>query len=178
MDRISEIIEHMRISYKSKGELKLETVDVNQIITKTKEFLSQKLMLHQINIQLNLEKNLSKIIFSEIQFQQILINLIDNAVNSLDKEKKSGKKIEIKSFENDEKIIIQISDNGSGIEKDYLEKIFDPFFTTNPKEESSGMGLYIVYNILSSYNAIIKASNQLPQGAVFTIELNKEKGEK
>ena len=178
VDRISEIIEHMRISYKSKGELKLETVDVNQIITKTKEFLSQKLMLHQINIQLNLEKNLSKIIFSEIQFQQILINLIDNAVNSLDKEKKSGKKIEIKSFENDEKIIIQISDNGSGIEKDYLEKIFDPFFTTNPKEESSGMGLYIVYNILSSYNAIIKASNQLPQGAVFTIELNKEKGEK
>ena len=73
-----------------------------------------------------------------------------------------------------DKIKVEISDDGKGISKENLEKIFDPFFTTKRGQGGSGLGLSIVYNIVTeALGGRIEASSELGKGTTFTIELPK-----
>lgn len=115
------------------------------------------------------------------QIQQVIVNLCTNAAHAMDYEgilQIALKKIAIKADDH-EKFGLQpgcyaklsITDNGSGIEKQNIEKIFDPYFTTKPFGKSSGLGLAVAYGIVQSHNGAIKVTSERDCGSCFTVYL-------
>jgi nitrogen fixation/metabolism regulation signal transduction histidine kinase len=100
------------------------------------------------------------------QIEQVLINLIKNAVAAI-ADKKNGS-IQLKAFNNEEGTIIQIEDNGSGISKDIIEDIFVPFYTT--KKNGSGIGLSLSKQIMQNHNGTISVNSVCDQGAIFALK--------
>tara|TARA_R110002020_G_scaffold199626_5_gene401120 strand:+ start:1700 stop:2779 length:1080 start_codon:yes stop_codon:yes gene_type:complete len=104
-----------------------------------------------------------------IQLTQIIFNLIINAIYF---SPKNGL-VTIEALQSKDHILLKISDEGSGLSEEALEKVFQPFYTTKPIGEGSGLGLSVVHGIVASHNGTIIAENNPQKGAVFTVKLPK-----
>ncbi len=107
------------------------------------------------------------------QLQQVFLNILMNAEYAVKEAGRMEKIIEFKTYYDKEqnKIIVKISDNGTGITPDVLPKIFDPFFTTKPVDKGTGLGLSITYSILKQHGASISVESTPGEGTTFTVEL-------
>lgn len=101
-------------------------------------------------------------------FRQVLINILLNAIESMDK---YDKKIIISSYIKDNKVYLSISDNGCGIASESIDKIFNPFYTTKPS--GTGIGLFVSYQLMSENNGQIKVDSTPGEGTTFSIEFEK-----
>jgi signal transduction histidine kinase len=97
---------------------------------------------------------------------QVLINLLANARDAL--ERKKNKKIKLTGFRMGEKIFIQVSDNGPGIDQESIDKVFIPFFTT--KKKGSGIGLSLARQIMRLHKGSIYFNTEEGKGTTFTLE--------
>jgi two-component system NtrC family sensor kinase len=102
------------------------------------------------------------------QINQVFMNIITNAIQSIDGKGDIWIKTEKKGLE----VHISIRDSGKGIPPEIQEKIFDPFFTTKPVGQGTGLGLSISYGIIQKHKGQIKVSSQPGQGTTFTIILS------
>ncbi|MDF2952949.1 MAG: Signal transduction histidine kinase [Thermodesulfobacterium sp.] len=138
---------------------------INNSIHLLKGYISSK-----ISLKLDIPQSI-EIWGNKSQIQQIFINLIKNAVEAI----KGEGEIEIKAFQEKDKIKIIVKDNGEGIPKDYLSRIFEPFFSTK-KTGGHGIGLFVVYNLIKEHKGNIWVESEVNKGTTFYIEfpLNKE----
>jgi len=104
-----------------------------------------------------------------IQLTQIIFNLVINAIYF---SPKNGK-VTIDASESNTHIILKISDEGSGLSSEAMDKVFQPFFSTKPTGEGSGLGLSVVHGIVASHKGSITVSNNRGAGATFTVTLPK-----
>lgn len=104
------------------------------------------------------------------RLEQVIVNLLINAAQSLENKEK---KIYIKTYQQAQKIYIEVSDEGCGIPTENLDKIFDPFFTTKTNSGGTGLGLSISYAIIQDMQGEIKVSSIMGKGSMFIIELPK-----
>ncbi len=132
--------------------------------------LNPELENKNIKLLLNLNK-ISNILVDEKLLKQVIINIVKNAEEALIETKKEIKKIEIFLLEKDNKIHINIKDNGIGIKDEVKEEIFKPQFST--KEKGSGIGLTISYKIIKELGGEIFAESKEGKGTIFTITLPK-----
>jgi two-component system NtrC family sensor kinase len=101
------------------------------------------------------------------QIEQVLVNMIDNAVHAMPE----GGTLRINLSQVSSAAAIAIQDSGKGIEPEHLRRIFDPFFTTKPEGEGTGLGLSVSYGIISSHNGRIDVESEVGEGTTFTILL-------
>lgn len=101
------------------------------------------------------------------QLNQVWMNLLINACQAID----NTGDIWLRAYKENEMIVVEIKDNGRGIEKEKLEKIFDPFFTTKPVGQGTGLGLSITHSIIQKHNGIILVESTIGQGSKFTVKL-------
>lgn len=135
-----------------------------------------------IEIQLELDPETGNIEADPVQIDQILINLAVNAKDAM----QQGGTLTIKTYntiikEFDQQklntiqpgtyVVMEVRDNGIGMEKDIVEKIFEPFFTTKDKSKGTGLGLSTVYGIVHQYNGAIDVTSKLNHGTVFRVYL-------
>ncbi len=106
-----------------------------------------------------------------LQIEQLITNLINNAIDAMEK---GGTIRLIIEDAGDEKVRLTVSDNGPGIEDHVMDKIFSPFFTTKSADKGTGLGLYIVKNICKNHDAEIKCYSESGHGARFVITFNRE----
>ena len=170
-EKISEIILHMRSLVKQDNVTEFELVDINKVIKKAFKLINEQLQSHGINVKLELQKDLPKIYAHSTPVEQIISNLVINAMHSLDTAEKEDKIIMISTIKKDENCILEVTDNGPGIPEENLNSIFDPFFTTKVNEEGMGLGLTIIQNFVNSFGGTISAKNLSQGGAVFTVSL-------
>ena len=162
------------------GKEKKQPMDVNQVIEDTVALMSSHLKKNMVDVKLNLAATTTQIKASPQQIGQVIMNLVNNAVEAIvaapdfeEKLKKFssiGGEIVIDTSIQDEKIIINLSDSGPGISNSDLEYIFDPFFTRK-KIMGLGVGLSICYGIIEDHQGTITAENSPDGGVVFTISL-------
>ncbi len=162
------------------GKEKKQPMDVNQVIEDTVALMSGHLKKNMVDVKLNLAATTTQIKASPQQIGQVIMNLVNNAVEAIvaapdfeEKLKKFssiGGEIVIDTSIQDEKIIINLSDSGPGISNSDLEYIFDPFFTRK-KIMGLGVGLSICYGIIEDHQGTITAENSPDGGVVFTISL-------
>ncbi len=162
------------------GKEKKQPMDVNQVIENTVALMSSHLKKNMVNVKLNLAATTTQIKASPQQIGQVIMNLVNNAVEAIvaapdfeEKLKKFssiGGEIVIDTSIQDETIIINVNDNGPGISNNDLEYIFDPFFTRK-KKMGMGVGLSICYGIIEDHQGTITAENSPHGGVVITISL-------
>jgi len=164
-------ITHKLLSFARKTSPKLEEVQINAII---KEVVSITDMAAYIKILINthLDERLPIIFGSQTEIQQILLNLINNALHALEKD---GGTISITSRWEENHILLIVEDDGPGIPKANLDRIFDPFFTTKPVGKGSGLGLSICFGIIKKMGGSIDVYSIIDKGTRFEIRFPVEK---
>lgn len=125
---------------------------------------------NEINVNLNIEPEHLMIRADKEQVEQVLINLIKNAIQAMGENEELEKPKEISIctvVESDERILVKIKDNGTGIDEEALKKVFIPFFTT--KKSGSGIGLSLSKQIMRKHNGNISVQSVVNEGTEFTL---------
>ncbi|HKK94786.1 MAG TPA: transporter substrate-binding domain-containing protein [Anaerovoracaceae bacterium] len=165
VDRISGLIDNLlRFSKLSNEDKKL--LDLGKLINSIIELEDKNLKVKDIRVNLNIDSNI-KVKTNEDVFKLLLLNLLNNSIDSYENIFRDHKTIEIDIEKAEHEIIIKFSDNGCGIDELSLENIFNPFYTT--KESGTGLGLYIISTEIEKMNGIITASSEIGKGTSFHI---------
>lgn len=173
MNKMAEIIDHMRIfSRRTVGMLR-ETVELNIIIENALKFTGQQLQDYNISLIKELSSPLPVIIGDPVRLEQVFLNLITNARDSVESCRKEDGRIEIRSYKVDggKEVAIEVKDNGKGISEDVKEKIFQPFFTTKEVGKGTGLGLSVASKIIEEHKGRIEVESKIGEGALFRVIL-------
>ncbi len=161
-------ITHKLLSFARKTDSRIQAIDINQSLDEVVYLSSQRAKFSNITIKTEFQKRLPTLHASETEFQQVLLNLVNNALDAMEK---SGGNICIASRLEEDEIVITLEDNGPGIPQANLARIFDPFFTTKPVGKGTGLGLSICYGIINKMGGSIDVQSQMNQGSKFTIKI-------
>ncbi|HTI03788.1 MAG TPA: ATP-binding protein [Gemmatimonadales bacterium] len=173
--RIGRITSNL-LAFARSGSKERTLVDLNEIVRRTYALRSYHLTTLNITVKLELDETNPRTWANGSEMQQMLLNLLINAEQAL-LEVPEHREITIRTRTSgaaDDWVQLQIADTGPGIPGEIQEKIFDPFFTTKPEGTGTGLGLSICYGIVHDHGGRISVSSVLGQGAVFTIELQRD----
>lgn len=166
--KVSKITSNI-LKHSKKTEKDFSEINLKKVIEESLQIFDPILKKKNINLIKEFKTDGAFILGDAYHLDQVLTNLINNAVDSL------GENGELKitlEKNHEEKIIIKVSDNGEGIDAKHLSQIFSPFFTTKEKDKGTGLGLYIVKNICKNHNADIKCESEKGKGTSFIITFN------
>ncbi len=140
--------------------------DINFIVKKSLKIVKNEFHIRHIIVDLKLGSSMM-VFLDENQIEQVLVNILLNAIQAIDNNGTISIKTSANTKENELKI--EITDSGCGIAQEQIDKIFDPFFST--KSKGTGLGLAVSYGIIKSHEGNIKAYSQPEEGTRFTITL-------
>ncbi|MBW2061386.1 MAG: PAS domain-containing protein [Deltaproteobacteria bacterium] len=168
--RCSKIVSNL-LAFARQSKLESEVTDINQVIEKVLALNSHYLSLHDIEITKEYKLDLPPLHCDLNQIQQVLINLIFNATESMSEEK-AGRLILATDYNQQEDVIqIRVADTGAGIPEANLPHIFEPFFTTKQEGKGVGLGLPVSYGIIKEHRGQIDVEKTGPEGTTFLIRL-------
>ncbi len=167
--RASAIIHHMR-EFARVADVSAYKVDINEPIRDVFKILGQQLKLRQIEIELDLDEALPPIMADHNKLEQVLINFVINAMDAMeDTMPDSTRLLTIRSFTDNGDVIVTVSDTGSGIPEDIMDRVFEPFFTTKGVAKGTGLGLSISYAIVKDYGGTIGLESESGVGTIFEL---------
>ncbi|MFB3902718.1 MAG: sensor histidine kinase [Acidobacteriota bacterium] len=143
--------------------------DLNRIVDTTLSLVDHKLRLINIEIEKDLAPGLPMLVCDAAQIQQVVINLVLNAAESMTGKPKG--KVIVRTHRAGEAVVLEVQDNGEGIPRENLSKIFDPFFTTKEEGRGVGLGLAVVYGIVKSHGGEVEVDSTPKVGTVFRVTL-------
>jgi signal transduction histidine kinase len=167
--RAAKMIDNLRALTK-KSELQFEKLDIHGAIEEVLALTRGELRDHQIDVETNLAVSDPMVIGDRVQVQQVVLNLIMNAIDAMSAVHDWSKVLTICSEPSDsDGVLIKVKDTGLGIDQAIADRIFNSFFTTKPK--GMGMGLAICRSIIEAHNGRLWASANTPHGAIFQLTL-------
>jgi C4-dicarboxylate-specific signal transduction histidine kinase len=168
-DRASEVICDIRGLVK-KAPPRTELVDLNDLISRTLTLANNEMTRNQVAVQTELAADLPCVLGDRVQLQQVLLNLIMNALEAMSSNT-GTRLLTIKSqhLPARESVMIAVTDSGVGLDSQGANRLFDAFFTTKP--QGMGMGLSICQNIIESHSGHLTGANNVDQGATFEFTL-------
>ena len=168
-ERASRIVCDL-LSYARPSEPNKTPVDLNRVIRDVLEWRRTAFEADNITVRTGLAKGLPLTKADRVQVEQILTNLLGNAIDAL-KNQPLPREIEITTQETTSFLRFTVSDNGPGIVSEIREKIFDPFFTTKPVGHGTGLGLTICNTYVQEHHGKIWVETQPHKGAIFFVDL-------
>jgi len=138
---------------------------INDVVDKTLELLRPELDNRGISVKVKLGRQLPLAPIDGTQLQQMLVNLVKNAMQAMTK----GGTLTLATGESSEGVWLSVADTGCGIADEHLKRIFEPFYTT--KKKGTGLGLMIVQRVVRAHNGRIELDSRAGQGTVFRIWL-------
>ncbi|WP_165967730.1 ATP-binding protein [Sapientia aquatica] len=164
--RAGKIISRLR-SFVTKKRAPVELIQINQLIQNVLTLIEHDLRDHEIAIDIDLIQSPALIAADGIQVEQVILNVIRNAMEAMSDVEPPQKVITIRSTQEFDRVAVSIKDHGSGIAKDDADQLFNPFFTT--KKDGMGLGLTISTSIVESYGGQLSARNLEHGGAEFIV---------
>ena len=163
-ERVKKIVQNLK-SFSRIDESEYKDADINECIEST-----LNIVWNELKYNATVKKEYGEIPVTKCypqQLNQVFMNILVNASHAI------GKRgvIEIKTWNGNGMVNISVSDTGSGIEKDKVEKIFEPFFTTKPVGKGTGLGLSIAYDIVKKHNGEIAVESEVGKGTTFTVRI-------
>ncbi|MBW2017855.1 MAG: HAMP domain-containing protein, partial [Deltaproteobacteria bacterium] len=168
LDRLNGILMKFR-SFSQKSDEKHEPLSLKLVVKQVYELLEHQMFMKKVECVIEHEDRLPLILGNDHALQQVISNLLINAMDALEETREDRRKIVIRSFSSNGEICLAVEDNGSGIPEEKLEHIFEPFFTTKDPEKGTGLGLAIISSILHKHQARIEVRSKIGEGTVFTI---------
>jgi signal transduction histidine kinase len=167
--RASEIFDSIRVLF-SKVDQQRQPVDVNQLAAEALDLLREELNAYGIETSLQLTQRLPSIMAHKGQLREVILNLIQNAIDAMKVISDRRRILRIRTgHHDDEAIVISVEDTGPGIEPEKIETIFNPFFST--KAKGMGLGLAICKSIVERHHGELSASPAIDGGARFQLIL-------
>ena len=167
--RAGEIIDGVRANFKKDSKIRAP-IDVNALIAETVALVRDDLRERRIWIDTKPDVELPRIIGDRIQLQQVLLNLITNAIDLMSTEE-GVKVLSVTSQRRDDsRVLVSVADTGSGVSPENAERVFNPLFTT--KSGGMGMGLSICRSIIEAHDGRLWVVPNTPNGAIFQFALS------
>jgi signal transduction histidine kinase len=164
-ERISQIVHAMK-SYTYLDQAPLLEVDVHEGLENTLVIMQHKLK-KGVTVKRDYSMDLPRIEAYASELNQVWTNIIDNAIDAM-----NGKgEISLRTYAKDNRVIVEIADNGPGIPEEICSRIFEPFFTTKPPGKGTGLGLHISHDIVANRHHGQLLVESLPNGTKFRVIL-------
>lgn len=170
INRIDSIIKHMHSFVRNENSAQLSPCDLNKALAGALQLIGSQLKAHGIQLRNTPDINLPAIMGENLRLEEIIINLLLNALQALDSVGESPKIIACRTYAERSMVILEIKDNGPGIREEIKDKIFEPFFTTRPNQQGMGLGLFIASSLVTYYNGLLTVTDNEWGGATFRIE--------
>ena len=176
--RLSDLLRKM-LSFSKPDQEERHPVDINSVVDEILLLHEKQLKENDINIITTFAETLSLVNASKNQLRQVFLNMVANARDAMPE----GGSLSVITDGDTEKVYVKISDTGTGIREEHLDKIFDSFFTTKGEIKGVGLGLSVCYGFIEDHGGDIEVKSQMGEGTTFTISLpvhttNTSKGDK
>ena len=167
--RASEVIHRIRALSK-KTDAEKVPLDINDVIREGSRLVQREAITHGASLRLELAPELPSILGDRVQLQQVIINLVINAIQAMASVTDRPRTLLIRSQQSEDgRVLVAVRDSGTGIEAKSVNKLFKAFFTTKPS--GMGMGLSICRTIIEAHSGQVSAANNSGPGATFQLIL-------
>jgi two-component system NtrC family sensor kinase len=163
--RIGEIVKGLRSYSRAAKKEDLSPVDLNEALEESLKMVQLAIKNNTVEVMKKIQP-IDKIKANRGEIQQVFTNLITNAFQAMDGR---GGELLLSTRSLKDSVEVKVSDQGVGIPQKYVSQIFDPFFTTKKPGEGTGLGLNIVYRIVTKYEGTIDVESKEQLGTTFTI---------
>lgn len=166
VDRINQIIEHVRIFSRDQQNIFREEIDPVKVIQNALSMIKMQLKNNNINLEMDIQDQPMIVLGNPYRLEQVIVNLLSNARYAVEEKKKAdntnsySKSINVKCISENDHCLIGVYDNGMGISVKHINSIFDPFFTTKDEEKGTGLGLSISYGIVKEMGGKIDVESK------------------
>jgi two-component system sensor kinase FixL len=165
--RAGEIIRRLR-EFVARGETERNVESLSKLIEEASALALVGAKQHGVRVDMRFDRGADRVLVDKVQIQQVVLNLIRNGIDAM--EDSARKKLSISTTREDQnRALVQVSDTGSGIDAEALQRLFQPFFTT--KAAGMGVGLSISRTIIEAHGGHLRARNAESGGAVFEFTL-------
>ena len=161
-------ITHNLLSFARKTSNRPERIQLNDLVRDVVRASKKRLGEDKVVLETRLDDELPLTWVSPSEMQQVLVNLVNNAIDALGEQ---GGRIGVGTRLDGGDLVVSVSDTGHGIPQDKLERIFDPFYTTKPVGKGTGLGLSICYGIVEKLGGDISVSSEVGAGTRFEVRL-------
>jgi len=165
--RMKKIVENL-LRFSRQRAVDRQSVDLQPVIQDVLALREYYVRTRGLEVLLAIQQDLPKVAVDEDQFKQILLNLLNNAIDAVETEREP-KQIRIRVFATADRAILEVEDTGPGFAD--VSRALDPFYTTKPVGKGTGLGLSICYGIIKEHDGEIRLENIQPRGARVTVEL-------
>lgn len=175
--RISKIIDHIRVFSRDHDDIP-SAFDINESIRNALSMISEQCRHKGIDLLADLSVNLPFIYGNTFKFEQVILNLVINAKDALEEKKLRedfNKEIHIRTSLSDNRILVEVTDNGIGIKKEDLANVMLPFYSTKEEGKGTGMGLAISFGIIKEMKGNIDIQSEVLKGTCVRISFPVDK---
>ncbi len=168
--RISNIISGLKDFSRQKDTRQMGRIDINKVINFAISILNKQIKNHTNAFRLELGENIPEVVGNSQQIEQVIINVVQNALQALPNRKSA---VHLSSLLDKESgfIKVKVKDEGTGMNKAVLERITEPFFTTKKNEDGTGLGLYISYSIMKNHHGSLDVFSEPGKGTEVVISM-------
>jgi signal transduction histidine kinase len=159
------------LDFSRQGEHVRARVDINEVIQDALALMTHFIHTSGVQLDLDLAGCLPWILVDSNQMKQVLLNLVHNALNAMPGGGRLHIRTSIRSKDERSWIVIQVADNGVGIDEKDLDRIFEPFYTTRADSGGTGLGLSVTYGLVMDHGGTIDVESQRGSGSVFSVWL-------
>ena len=160
-------ITHRLLGFARRMEPHQDTFNANDVAEEALSFIEREASFREVQLVRQLDPELPMIRSDRAQLQQVVLNLLNNALDAV----ADGGRITVTSRATSDALEIWVEDNGSGIDKEIQDRIFDPFFTTKAPGEGSGLGLSICHTIMKGLGGTLTFESEPGKGTIFRVRL-------
>ncbi|MBN2311824.1 MAG: 4Fe-4S binding protein [Candidatus Hydrogenedentes bacterium] len=158
------------LDFARKSRVSKAPTDLARVLEEVCVLLATRAREENVHLVTDVEEGLPVMNIDGDQVKQMLINLVGNAIDAIDKE--DGKvELQVTHTAVDGQVVIRVTDNGRGIAPEDVKKLFTPFFTTKEFGKGTGLGLAIAYGIVKMHSGDITAESEVGKGTTFTVSL-------
>lgn len=172
-NRINQIVGNLRDFVRERGKGEKRRIDLKQVMDKVISICSGRIKKTVKTFETNISEGLPALMTDPLALEQVVVNLLINASQAADKDNSWIRLTVSEQNEPEAVVIVEVSDNGCGMDTDTQRKIFDPFFTTKAVGVGTGLGLSISHRLVAELGGCIEFQSEAGKGSVFRVNLKK-----
>ena len=176
VDRMAGTVDHLRVFSRDVSEEPRQAMDVNEVIESSLRLMGTQLENHGIDLVVDLSDALPKVWGHPHPLEQVVVNLLSNARDAVNERAEMegvgyDKRIQIRTRVENNAVVIEVEDNGVGMDEATRQRLFEPFFTTKDADRGTGLGLSIIYAIVRNHDGEITVESEQGVGTTFRVML-------